>query len=105
LEIARLLVDRERVGSQRGGEAALWTEGQILRRNVLRGLVDAAQQQLLGLQLARLGGDQAEDNGDAARHEAQGREVASAFGVVLQQKAIDVQGAEKQLGRCALSAA
>ena len=60
LELAPLVVLRQRVAVVRAREAALRRQAQALERDELRGLVDAALQGVLGFELAELGRDQAE---------------------------------------------
>src|SRR5688572_3479287 len=63
LELAALFLERQRVALGDAGETALWAERHVVEVDVLRCLVDAPLDQLLRLELARLGGDEAHDDG------------------------------------------
>ena len=64
----------------------------------LDGLVDAALEVVLALELRALRRHQAEDDALARRHEPQRLEPAGAGVVVLQEEAVDLQPAEQRLG-------
>src|SRR5690242_20843950 len=85
-ELGHLLVIVEHVAFHCGREAALRGEAELLERDVLGGLVDASLEEVLGLQLAALGGDQAEDHHLVLGHEAQRGEAAGARVVVLEEE-------------------
>src|SRR3954447_7599671 len=74
VELGALLVGGQVVALDRGGEAALRGEAELLERHVLRRLLDAALEGVGVLELAGLGGDEAQDHLlVAAGQEAQGR--------------------------------
>ena len=97
-QLGDLLVERERVALDRGGEAALRGQAELVERHVLRRLVDAALELVLVLERAALGGDQAEHDLLARRHEPQRLEAAGALVVVLQEEAVHVELGEQRLG-------
>src|SRR5688572_23015938 len=77
------------------GEAALRAERELLERGVLRGLVDAALDQVFRLERAALRGDHADhDDLLALGQEAQRLETAGAVAVVFQEIAVEVALAE-----------
>ena len=92
------LLDRQRVAVDRRGEAALGREAELVEVDELRGLLDPAFEEVLGLELAALGGDQAEHDDLALGHEAQRLEAAGACVVPLHEEAVDVELVEQRLG-------
>src|SRR6266536_5556545 len=86
-ELGDLLVVGEQVALDRGGEAALRRQAELLQGHEAAGLVDAPLQLVLGFELAALGGDQAEHHQLALRHEAERLEAAGAGVVVLEEEA------------------
>ena len=66
--------------------------------DVRRGLVEAAAQGVLRLQLAALGRDEPEHDELVRRHVAQRLEIARALVVVLQEEAVDGELVEQRLG-------
>ena len=97
-QLGELLVEGERVALDGGGEAALRGEAELVERDVLRGLVDPALEGVLVLERAALGGDQAEHDLLALRHEPQRLEATGALVVVLQEEAVDGELGEQRLG-------
>src|SRR5215831_15044803 len=98
LQLAPLLVPRQQVTWGRGRKAALWTQRQALDWHVLRRLVDATPELILRLKLRVLRANQAEHHHLSWGHEAQGLEATSPLGVVLQQKAVDLEQVKGLLG-------
>src|SRR5918998_2271273 len=96
-QLGDLLVAGQRVALHGRGEAALRGQGQLLQRHVAGGLVDAPLEVVPALQLRALGGDQAQDDALARRHEAQRLESPGAGVVVLQEEPVDLQAAEEGL--------
>src|SRR5690606_26405753 len=93
-----LLIFREHVALLGRGEAALRRERELLERRELGGLADAALDVGCGLELARLRGDEAEDDRLlAGAQEPQRLEPARAVAVVLEEEAV-VVGREEVLG-------
>ena len=86
------------VALDRRGEAALRREAELLDVDELRRLVDPPLQLVLRLELAELGGDEAEHDGLALRQEAQRLEAARALVVLLQEEAVDLELVEERLG-------
>ena len=74
----------------RARESALRRQAKILQRHVLRRFVDALLQDVLGLERAGLGGDQAEHHVLALRQARERGEAAGALAVVLHEEALDV---------------
>src|SRR4029077_13220019 len=89
-QLLLFVVDGHRVAHEVARETTLRTETQLIERQELRRLVDAAFDHVLGLQHRRLGGNQAEDDVLALGDVAQRREVARAVGVVLHEVVWDV---------------
>src|SRR4029453_18385816 len=75
-QLGSLLLVGQRVAVHGGGEAALRGQAQLLQGYVGGCLVDAPPEVVLALQLAPLGGDQAQHDLLARRHEAQRGEAA-----------------------------
>ena len=80
------------------GETALRRKGELLERHEFCGLVDAALDVVLLLELAELGRHQAEHDDLAFRHMAQWREITRALVVVLEKIAVDGEILEQRLG-------
>ena len=93
-----LLLDAERVALDGRGEAALRREAELVDVDVLRRLLDPALEEVLGLELARLGRHQAEHDDLALGHEAQRLEAARAGVVPLHEEAVDGELVEQRLG-------
>src|SRR5215831_3356004 len=90
-ELGHFLLVAEHVALDRGGEAALRRQAQLVQRHELRRLVDPALDRVRVFQLAPLGGYQAEHDHLAGRHEAQRLEAAGALVVVFEEKAVHGQ--------------
>src|SRR3954469_10225585 len=75
-QLVDLLLDGEGVALDRGREAALGREAELVEVDVLGGLLDPAFQEVLALELALLGRHQAEHDDLALGHEAQRLEAA-----------------------------
>src|SRR5262249_35373322 len=88
LQLALLILLRQRIAPQRRRKPALRTQRQLLHRHIPRRFLNPPQQQIDRLQLRRLRRDQPEYHHLAPRHEAQRLEPTRAFGVVLQQESI-----------------
>src|SRR5581483_11757144 len=72
-------------------EAALRRQAELLHGDEFRRLADAALEIVLLLELAELGGDEAEhDLLIASRHEAQRLEATGTVGVVFEEEAVIV---------------
>src|SRR5215467_1002726 len=97
-ELGNFLLVAEHVALDRGGEAALRRQAQLVQRHELRRLVDPALDRVRVFQLAPLGGHQAEHDHLAGRHEAQRLEAAGALVVVFEEEAVHGQFAEQRLG-------
>src|SRR6266705_912024 len=97
-ELGDLLVVGEQVPLDRGGEPALRREAELLQRHEFARLLDAPLQLVLGLELAALGGDQAEHDQLALGDEAQRLEAAGAGVVVFEEEPVDRQLVEQRLG-------
>src|SRR3712207_2027471 len=95
-QLGDLLVPGQGVALHGRGEAALRGQRQLLQRDVPRGLVDAPLEVVLVLQLGALGGDQAQDDALARRHEAQRLEAAGAGVVVLEEETVDLQARSEE---------
>src|SRR3954453_11242691 len=85
-ELGPLLGLGQRVALDRRGEAALAREAELLDVNVAAGLLDAALEVVLALEVAALGRHHAEDDEFAGRHEAQRLEASRARVVVLEEE-------------------
>jgi hypothetical protein len=96
LELAPLVVHRQRVAVVGAREAALRAQAQLVQRHDARRLVDAPFQVVLVLELAELGGHQAEHDLLAGRQRAQRLEAAGARAVELHEPAVD-RGREHRL--------
>ena len=91
-ELRPLLVLGEHVALDGRGEAALRREAELLERRVLRGLLDAALQLVLRLELAALRRHEAEhDLLVALRQEAQRLEAARALVVPLHEEPVHLE--------------
>ena len=66
-------------------------QAELFERREFRRLVDAALEIVLVFQPARLGGDEAEHDHLALRHEAQRLEAAGALVVIFQEEAVDIE--------------
>ena len=97
-QLPALVFHRDVVAVHGAGEAALRRQAELVERRVLRGLVDAALQRVLVLELAELGGHQAEHDDLALGQVAQRAEVARAFVVVLEEEGVEVHLGEQRLG-------
>src|SRR5258706_3950577 len=93
-----LLLARDLVAVHGARESALRREAELLERRVLRRLVDAPLDGVLRLELAELGGDEAQHHGLALRQEAQRPEVPGALVVVLEEVAVHGELVEEDLG-------
>src|ERR1700750_1964792 len=71
VELGDLLVARQRVALDRRREPTLPRQAQLVDRDVLRGLVDAALEQVLALELGSLGRNQAQHHELVLGHEPQ----------------------------------
>src|SRR3954454_25254583 len=71
---------------------------QLVDVDVPAGLLDPALELVLGLELALLGGHEAEHDDLAGRKEAQRLEAARAGVVPLHEEAVDVELVEQRLG-------
>src|SRR5262245_42307916 len=91
-QLRALLFLGEVVAVVGAGEAALRADAEVLERHELRSLLDAPFQDVLGLELGKLGGNQAEHHLLALRDVAQGLEAARALVVVLEEKTIYREG-------------
>src|SRR5262245_50837056 len=80
------------------GEAALRREAELVERDELRRLLDAAFELVLRLKAAALGGDEAEHHHLAPGHEAQRLEAAGARAVVFHEIGVDGDLVEQDLG-------
>ena len=96
--LAHLLVKGQGVALHGRGEAALRREAQLIDGDVARGLFDPPLELVLGLELAALGGDEAEHDQLVLGHEPQRLEPSGAGVVVLEEEAIHVELAEQRLG-------
>src|SRR4029078_6719534 len=94
-ELGELLVDREVVALARRGEAALRGEAELIEVGVLRGLRDAGLEELLGLEVRALRGDEAEHDGLALRQVAQRLEDPPAPGRPTPQANVDLGEVEE----------
>ena len=97
-QLGPLLLLAERVALDGRGEAALRREAELVDVDELRGLLDAALEQVLALELALLGRDEAEHDELARRHEAQRLEAARARVVPLHEEPVDRELVEQRLG-------
>src|SRR5690606_2626804 len=96
--LGALVLDGHIVAMDRAGEAAVRRQGELLEGGVLRRLVDAALEVVLGFQGAELGRDQAQHHDLAARQEAQGPEIAAAVIVVFHEIRIQMHFRQQRLG-------
>src|SRR6185437_5842795 len=86
------------VAFNRAREAALRAEGELIERTIFRRLLDPALQRVFGLERRELGGDEAEDDSLALRHETQRREIAGALVVIFEEIAVDIDLVEEHVG-------
>src|SRR6478735_143485 len=93
-----LLLGGDVVAVDRRGEAALRTQRELVDVDELRRLVDPALDVVLALELAELGGDEAEHHRLALGQEPQRGEVARARVVVLEEERVDIELVEHDLG-------
>src|SRR3954465_6198458 len=103
-ELGPLLVLGQRVALDGRGEAALAREAELLDIDVAAGLLDAALEVVLALEVAALGRHQAEDDLLARGHEAQRLEAPRAGVVVLEEEAVDGEVVEQRLGDVVVAA-
>jgi len=66
--------------------------------DVPAGIVDPGEEFARCLEFSHLGGDEAQHDGRSLWHEAQGLEPSCPLGVVLQEKAVEVQAVEHRFG-------
>src|SRR5436305_10743360 len=97
-ELGDFLLVAQHVALDGGGEAALRRQAELVERHELGRLLDPALEHVRVLQFAALGGDQAEHDHLAPRHEAQRLETAGALVVPLTEEPVHVQLAEQGLG-------
>src|SRR5215211_7700471 len=97
-EFGHLFLVAERVALNGRGEATLGRQTELLDGDVAAGLLDAALELVLVLELAALGGDQAEHDQLPLGDEPQRLESARPLVVVLQEEAVDREAAEQRLG-------
>src|SRR5258707_14535601 len=97
-ELGDFARDIHGVAADAAGETALRAQCELLQRRMLRRLVDAALELVLGFELAALGGDQAEHGDLALGKEAQWFETAGAGAVVFEEVAVDIDLVEDELG-------
>src|SRR5215470_12627429 len=98
LELALLLIRAEQVADHIRREAALRADRELIKRQDLRGFINAALECVDSLQLWHLGADEAQHDHLALRHEAQRREAAGAWTVIFEQEAVMRQRIEQALG-------
>src|SRR3954452_482627 len=104
-ELRLLLVDRQRVTVDRGGEAALRAKTELLERDEPGRLVDPTLQRVLAFEAGPLARNQPEhDPLAAARHKAQRREPARARIVVFEKEPVHRQFAEQRFGDMVVAA-
>src|SRR5438105_4889795 len=99
-----LRLTRDLIAMHGARKAALRRQTELVERQHLRGLVDFSLQRVLGLELAELGRDQAENDGLPGRHEAQRRKIAAAGIVVFEEIPVDLELVEQDLGDRLVSA-
>ena len=100
-----LLLDRQRVAVDGRGKAALRAEAELVERDVFRGFVDPALQQVLAFELRSFACDEAEHHAFLTlRHKAQRLEPAGARVVVFEKEAVDREFAEQRLGDVVIAA-
>src|SRR4051794_28761105 len=97
-ELGDFARDIHGVAADTAGETALRTQCELLQRRMLRRFVDAALELVLGLELAALGGDQAEHRDLALGQKTQRLETAGARAVVFEKVAVDIDRVEDELG-------
>src|SRR5215469_9771130 len=83
LELGHFLLVPQHVALDRRGEAALRRQAELVKRHELGRLLDPPLERVRVLQFAALGGDQAEHDHLARRHEAQRLEATGALVVPL----------------------
>src|SRR5262245_27584765 len=93
-----LHIRRRRIASVDAGKAALRTDGEAVKIELTRRLLDALLQRIHALHLGRLGRDNAEHHGLVLRNEAQRRERASARRVIFEKVELNVECVEQPLG-------
>src|SRR5262249_32198782 len=96
-ELCPLLLLGKDIAFLAGGEAALRRQAKLVERHEFGGLVDPPLDLVLALELAALGGDEAEHDELALGHEAQRLEAAGALGVELHEIAVHVDRVEQEL--------
>ena len=74
------------------------TDGELLEREELSGLIDPSKKVLFALERWALGADETEHNDFAFRHKAQRFEGAGTLVVVFEEEAIDGQFVEETFG-------
>src|ERR1700689_5815686 len=97
-ELVPLLLLGEVVALLGRGEAALGRQAELVEVGVLGGLVDAALDEVLGLELAALAGDDAEHDPLALGQVAERLEAAPALVVPLAEETGHVEGVEQRGG-------
>jgi len=97
-ELGSLVLHRQLIAEHGAGKAALWTDTELVERNVLACLVDAALQIIGAFQLAGLGGNQSQVQPLSARQIAERRKITGPRRVELQEVAIDFQLVEQYFG-------
>src|SRR5262249_37621511 len=93
-ELRPLLLLGEVVPLGRRGEAALGREAELVEVDISRGLLDPPHDLLPRLELAVLGGDEAEHHLLPLRDEAQRLEAAGPLVVPFHEEAVDLELAE-----------
>ncbi len=83
---------------RRRTKSRIAARGRAVPGDEFRRLVDAAPDLVLRFQFRRLARNQAENDGLALGHKAQGREIAGARGVVFEAIDIDIEAVEQRVG-------
>src|ERR1700681_1293789 len=92
-----LRLTRDLITMHGARKATLRRQTELVKRQHFSCLVDFSLQRVLGLELAKLGRDQAQNDGLPRRHEAQRRKIARAGIVVFEEIPVDLELVEQHL--------
>src|SRR2546422_3390794 len=94
LQLAPLLFLRKQIAGDARSEAALRAERELVERNEARGVADAPDELVRGLDVAGFRSDQPDNHRDPSRNKPQRLEAARARSVVFQEQAVKAQAVE-----------
>src|SRR5262245_13334717 len=97
LQLRALVRFAKRIAASAAGEAALGTDGEPLKGDILRRFIDAPLQAVDRFEYRRFAADQPEHYALSLRHEPQRRKIACSRRVIFEQKMVCVRARKKPL--------